>query len=138
MSSIGSNQPRRPEQREERAAGDGEVEVVHRRAHLLRAAQEGIAFAFKYGMNIMKETGIELKLIRAGNANLFLSPIFRETLATITGVQIELYDTDGALGAARGAAVGAGFYASFKDAFVDFKVLAAPLQTLRQFSALRE
>ena len=96
---------------------------IHSKAHLLRAAQEGIAFAFKYGMNIMKETGIDLKLIRAGNANLFLSPIFRETLATITGVQIELYDTDGALGAARGAAVGAGFYASFKDAFVDLKVL---------------
>lgn len=96
---------------------------IHSKAHLLRAAQEGIAFAFKYGMNIMKETGIDLKLIRAGNANLFLSPVFRETLATITGVQIELYDTDGALGAARGAAVGAGFYASFKDAFVDLKVL---------------
>ena len=93
------------------------------KADLLRAAQEGIAFAFKYGMNIMKETGIDLKVIRAGKANLFLSPIFRDTLATITGVQIELYDTDGALGAARGAAVGAGFYASFKDAFVDLKVL---------------
>jgi xylulokinase len=93
------------------------------KAHLLRAAQEGIAFAFKYGMNIMKETGIDLKLIRAGNANMFLSPVFRETLATITGVQIELYDTDGALGAARGAAVGAGFYSSYEEAFADLKVL---------------
>jgi xylulokinase len=93
------------------------------KAHLLRAAQEGIAFAFKYGMNIMKETGIDLKLIRAGNANMFLSPVFRETLATITGVQIELYDTDGALGAARGAAVGAGFYSSYEEAFADLKVM---------------
>jgi len=93
------------------------------KAHLLRAAQEGIAFAFKYGMSIMKETGIDLKLIRAGNANMFLSPIFRETLATITGVKIELYDTDGALGAARGAAVGAGLYASFEEAFAGLKVL---------------
>ena len=108
------------------------------KAHLLRAAQEGIAFAFKYGMNIMKETGIDLKLIRAGNANLFLSPIFRETLATITGVQIELYDTDGALGAARGAAVGAGFYTSFKEAFVDLKVLEKVEPDLKNASPLQE
>jgi xylulokinase len=93
------------------------------KAHLLRAAQEGIAFAFKYGMKAMEETGIDLKVIRAGKANLFLSPIFRETLATITGVRIELYDTDGALGAARGAAVGAGLYASFEEAFKELKVL---------------
>ena len=93
------------------------------KAHLLRAAQEGIAFAFKYGMKAMEETGIDLKVIRAGKANLFLSPIFRETLATITGVRIELYDTDGALGAARGAAVGAGLYSSFEEAFKELKVL---------------
>lgn len=93
------------------------------KTHLLRAAQEGIAFAFKYGMKAMEETGIDLKVIRAGKANLFLSPIFRETLATITGVRIELYDTDGALGAARGAAVGAGLYASFEEAFKELKVL---------------
>lgn len=108
------------------------------KAHLLRAAQEGIAFAFKYGMSSMKETGIDLKLIRAGKANLFLSPIFRETLATITGVQIELYDTDGALGAARGAAVGAGFYTSFKDAFVDLSVLEKVEPDLKNAAPLQE
>jgi xylulokinase len=89
----------------------------HTRAHLLRAAQEGIAFSFKYGVDIMKEMGMNIQVIRAGHANMFLSPVFRQTVANITGATIELYDTDGAQGAARGAAVGAGLFASFKDAF---------------------
>lgn len=89
----------------------------HSTPHILRAAQEGIAFAFKYGMDIMAESGIELKVIRAGEANLFLSPIFRETLATICDARIELYNTDGSLGAARGAALGAGYYTSASEAF---------------------
>jgi xylulokinase len=90
----------------------------HSRAHLLRASQEGIAFAFKYGMDVMKEMGMDIRMIRAGQANMFLSPIFRDTLANCTGATIELYETDGAQGAARGAAVGAGLYATFRDAFL--------------------
>jgi len=90
----------------------------HSRAHLLRAAQEGIAFAFKYGMDVMKEMGMDIRMIRAGQTNMFLSPIFRDTLANCTGATIELYETDGAQGAARGAAIGAGLYASFRDAFI--------------------
>jgi len=90
----------------------------HSRAHVLRAAQEGIAFAFKYGMDVMKEMGMDIRMIRAGQTNMFLSPIFRDTLANCTGVGIELYETDGAQGAARGAAVGAGLYATFREAFV--------------------
>jgi xylulokinase len=89
----------------------------HTRSHVLRAAQEGIAFSFKYGVDIMKEMGMNIQVIRAGHANMFLSPVFRQTLANITGATIELYDTDGAQGAARGAAVGAGLFASFQDAF---------------------
>jgi len=89
----------------------------HSRSHVLRAAQEGVAFSFKYGVDIMKEMGLNIQVIRAGHANMFLSPVFRQTLANITGATIELYDTDGAQGAARGAAVGAGLFASFKDAF---------------------
>jgi xylulokinase len=89
----------------------------HSRAHLLRAAQEGIAFSFKYGMDIMKEMGMDIRVIRAGYTNMFLSPIFRQTLATSTGATIELYETDGAQGAARGAAVGAGIFTSFPEAF---------------------
>ena len=71
---------------------------LHDRAHLIRAGQEGIAFAFHYGMEIMKNTGIDPSVIRAGNANMFLSPVFRDTLAGITGATIELYNTDGAAG----------------------------------------
>ncbi len=95
----------------------------HHQGHLFRAAQEGIVFSFKYGMDILKGIGIEAKVIRAGKANMFLSPIFRETLANISGVSIELYNTDGAAGAARGAGVGSGYYASFKEAFSGLKKL---------------
>ena len=90
---------------------------IHSMAHLFRAAQEGIVFSFKYGMDIMKNIGIDAKVIRAGKANMFLSPVFRETLAGVTGATIELYNTDGSVGAARGAGIGSGYYASAKEAF---------------------
>jgi xylulokinase len=89
----------------------------HANAHLFRAAQEGIAFSFRYGFDIMKETGIDPKIIRAGKANMFLSKVFRETLSTITGAIIHLYNTDGSIGAARGAGIGCGYYKSEKEAF---------------------
>jgi len=91
----------------------------HTRAHILRAAHEGIAFAFAYGMEIMNQMGMKTETIRAGYGNLFLSPIFRETLASITGAHILLLDTDGSQGAARGAGIGAGLYPQPKDAFRD-------------------
>ncbi|PIF05616.1 MAG: carbohydrate kinase [Draconibacterium sp.] len=90
---------------------------VHHKGHLLRAAQEGIVFSFKYGMDVMQNLGIDTKMIRAGKSNMFLSPLFRETLAGITGATIELYNTDGSIGAARGAGLGTGYYKSFDEAF---------------------
>jgi xylulokinase len=93
----------------------------HGLAHVLRAGQEGIAFAFRYGIDIMKAMGLDLKVIRAGHANMFLSPVFRQTLANITGAAIELYDTDGAQGAARGAALGAGIFTSPREAFASLQ-----------------
>jgi len=93
----------------------------HSNSHMARAAQEGIVFALHYGMEIMKQTGTKPSVIRAGHANMFLSPVFRETLAGVTGATIELYNTDGAQGAAKGAGVGAGYYKSFKDAFAGLK-----------------
>ncbi len=84
---------------------------------LARAAQEGVAFSFQYGMGIMQATGMNTKVIRAGYANMFLSPIFRTTLATVADAVIELYDTDGSVGAATGAALGCGFFASAEEAF---------------------
>jgi xylulokinase len=95
----------------------------HNKGHLLRAAQEGIVFSLKYGMDIMKNIGINASVIRAGKANMFLSPIFRDTLAGISGATIELYNTDGSVGAARGAGVGSGYYKSFNEAFTNLKKL---------------
>ncbi|MDR0750318.1 MAG: carbohydrate kinase [Tannerellaceae bacterium] len=94
---------------------------IHNQKHLVRAAQEGIVFSFKYGMDIMDEMGIPVDIIRAGNANMFLSPVFRGTLAGVTGAVIELYDTNGAVGAAKGAGIGAGIYQSPREAFQSLK-----------------
>ncbi len=95
----------------------------HTTAHILRAAQEGIAYSFRYGIDIMRGMGLKPDVIRAGKANLFLSPLFRRTLATLTGARIELFNTDGALGAARGAALGAGYYRSREEAFASLRRL---------------
>ena len=95
----------------------------HTTNHFIRATHEGIAFAFHYGMEIMKYIGIQPSIIRAGKANMFLSPIFRQTLASISGATIELYNTDGSVGAARGAGIGIGFYKTVDDAFVNLKKL---------------
>ncbi|MBR4265878.1 MAG: carbohydrate kinase [Bacteroidales bacterium] len=94
---------------------------IHKAAHMYRAGQEGIAFSFKYGMDIMKGIGIHSKVIRAGKANMFFSPVFRNTLATTTGTAIELFNTDGSIGAARGAGIGAGIYKSAEEAFSNLK-----------------
>lgn len=90
---------------------------IHTKAHLLRAAQEGIVFSFKYGMEIMEQMGMHITTIHAGHANMFLNPMFRTTLAGITGATIERYDTDGSVGAAKGAGIGAGIYATPAEAF---------------------
>ena len=94
---------------------------IHTKAHLLRAAQEGIVFALKYGLEIMENIGIKPSIIRAGHSNMFLSEIFRNTLSGITGAAIELYDTDGSVGAARGAGVGSKLYKSYEEAFSNLK-----------------
>jgi xylulokinase len=89
----------------------------HSIPHLLRGGQEGIVFALNYGLRIMKGMGQNTRTIRAGHANMFLSPLFREAFATVTGARVELFDTNGAQGAARGAGVGVGLYHSAKEAF---------------------
>ncbi len=95
----------------------------HTTAHILRATQEGIAFSFRYGIDLMRELGLKPDVIRAGKANLFLSPLFRQTLSTLTGARIELFNTDGSLGAARGGALGAGLYKSREEAFRSLQCL---------------
>lgn len=96
----------------------------HNRAHIVRASQEGIVFSFCYGMEIMQEMGMDIKKIHAGKANMFLSPIFRDTLAGVSGATIELYETDGSAGAAKGAGIGAGIYKDHDEAFSTLKKLA--------------
>jgi xylulokinase len=90
---------------------------IHSRNHMLRAAQEGIVFALHYGMDIMRSMGVPMQTVRAGNANMFLSPVFREAFVNTSNVTLELYNTDAAQGAARGAGIGAGVYASAAEAF---------------------
>lgn len=97
---------------------------THNQAHLLRAAQEGIVFSFKYGIEVMEQMGMEVSTIHAGHANMFLSPLFRQTLANVTGATIELHDTDGSVGAAKGAGIGADIYKNQDEAFASLKKLA--------------
>ncbi|KAA6349949.1 Xylulose kinase [termite gut metagenome] len=96
---------------------------THSKQHLVRAAQEGIVFSFKYGIDIMEQMGIPVRVIHAGHANMFLSPIFRDTLAGVTGAVIELYNTDGSVGAAKGAGIGAGIYKDNNEAFATLERL---------------
>ena len=95
----------------------------HNRAHIVRAAQEGIVFSFCYGMEIMQQMGMDIKKVHAGKANMFLSPLFRDTLAGVSGATIELYDTDGAAGAAKGAGIGCGYFKDHNEAFASLKKL---------------
>jgi len=96
---------------------------IHNRNHIIRAAQEGIVFSFYYGMEIMKQIGLEIKRIHAGHANMFLSPVFRATLASVSGASIDLIDTDGAMGAAKGAGIGVGIYKDNNEAFGTLKTI---------------
>ena len=96
----------------------------HSKAHLMRAAQEGIVFSFCYGMEIMQQMGMNIEKIHAGKANMFLSDIFRNTLAGVSGATIELYETDGSVGAAKGAGIGCGLYKDSNEAFATLKKLA--------------
>ena len=96
---------------------------IHHRCHLVRAAQEGIVFSFRYGIDVMKDMGMKVNRIHAGRANMFLSPLVRNTLAGVTGATIELYETDGSVGAAKGAGIGAGIYKDNREAFASLERL---------------
>jgi xylulokinase len=92
----------------------------HSIAHLYRAGQEGIAFAFRYGLEIMMDNGIQPSVIRAGHTNMFLSDVFVEAFVNTTGVPVELYEIDGSAGAALGAGIGANTF-SMTEAFENLK-----------------
>jgi xylulokinase len=99
----------------------------HRRAHLMRAAVEGIAFSLNYGLQVMRKMGMKIETIRAGNTNMFQSPVFGEAFTNTTGTTVELYDTNGAFGAAIGAGLEAGIFKDRNETF----------QSLRQMNVLR-
>lgn len=115
----------------ERILGNREVNAAffglnfnrHTQAHLFRAAQEGVVFALRYGFDVLKSMGLATSVIRAGHANMFLSPLFRDAFVNTIGAPLQLYSTDGATGAAIGAGVGIGIFASMRDAFRGLTVL---------------
>ena len=120
---FGNGAERVLENREVNCAIHGVNFNKHNRAHIVRAAQEGIVFSFCYGMEIMEKMGMDIHKIHAGHANMFLSPLFCNTLASVSGATIELYDTDGAAGAAKGAGIGCGLYKDHDEAFASLKQL---------------
>lgn len=111
---------------------------IHDKKDILRAAQEGIVFSYQYGMEVMKDMGMDIRLIRAGYANMFLSPLFSQTLASISGTTIELFNTDGSAGAAKGAGMGLGIYASNDEAFASLKKLSVVAPEANKASQYKE
>jgi xylulokinase len=111
----------------------------HTAAHIYRAAQEGIAFAFRYGLDIMRENKLEPSVIKAGQANLFLSPVFTHAFVNATGVPVAIYNVEGSVGAALGAGIGAGIYKELKDAFANTKPIQRIEPTeIKLYNALYE
>jgi xylulokinase len=120
---FGNGAERILENKEIGASVEGLNFNIHSQSHLFRAAQEGIVFSLGYGFDILRNMGLKTNVIRAGKANIFLSPLFREAFVNTIGATLELYDTDGAKGAALGAGKGAGIYNTFPDTFKGLKKL---------------
>ncbi|MFN2439276.1 MAG: xylulokinase [Chitinophagaceae bacterium] len=97
---------------------------IHGIAHMVRAVQEGIAFAFRYGLDIMRENGIDPTIISAGKTNLFLSEVFTQSFVNSTNVEVKFYEGDGSFGAAVGAGLGAGIYKNAATALSDRKPIS--------------
>lgn len=96
---------------------------IHSKADIARAAQEGIVFSLNYGVEIMQQMGLQINTVRAGYANMFLSDLFADVFANTTGAVVELYNTDGAAGAARAAGVGAGIYQDAKESYTGMELI---------------
>ena len=96
---------------------------LHTDAHLYRATQEGISFAFRYGLDIMRENGLHPTVVKAGKANMFLSKVFAASFANSTGLVTNLYNTDGSIGAALGAGLGAGIFKNTEEAMANIQCI---------------
>jgi xylulokinase len=106
---------------------------LHGREHIFRAVQEGIACAFRYGLDIMRENGMNPTVIRAGKANLFLSDLFTQAFVNVTGVPVQLYQNDGSIGAALGGGIGAGIFKTPEEAFAQIKSLTTITPTTEAY-----
>ena len=95
----------------------------HNDSHIIRAVLEGISFSLCYGIEYLREIGLKVDIIKVGNSNLFKSKLFREIFVNISNANLHLYDTNGAMGAARGAALGNGDYKNESEAFSDLKLI---------------
>ena len=113
---------------------------LHKKEHFFRAALEGIAFSFVYGIDILKNDGVDLSVIRAGNDNLFRSEIFSNTIATLVGANINIIDTTGAVGAARAAGISAGAFKTLDEAFSDNEQIMTyyPLKDKKNYAEIYE
>jgi len=112
---------------------------IHTAAHMVRAAQEGIAFSFRYGLDIMRENGISPEVVRAGKANLFLRDVFTQSFSNVNNVAVEFYEGDGSFGAAVGAGIGAGIYKNAETALQNRKPVAVVKPTaMKQYEELYE
>jgi len=97
---------------------------IHLNSHIIRAALEGIAFTLTYGIELLRDFGVDIQTVRVGNANLFLSKVFRESFVNSSNIKLQLFDTNGAEGAARGAALGCKFFDNEKDAFNSLEMIS--------------
>lgn len=124
---FGNGAERMLDNREVGASVHGLNLVRHETSHLCRAVQEGIVFALGYGFEALKDLGVRPQVIRAGRANMFQSEVFCKTFARVTGTELQLFETDGAQGAARGAGVGVGHYRDMTEAFRNLRCVKSYL-----------
>ena len=106
---------------------------IHSNSHIIRSVLEGIAFSLTYGIELLRKFGVDVNTVRVGNANLFLSKVFREAFASSSNLKLQIYDTNGSEGAARGAALGYGFYKNEKEAFEQLKMISEVNPTKKDF-----
>lgn len=120
---FGNGAERVLENKEPGASMEGLHFNRHHVGHILRAAQEGIVFALQYGIEVMQQMGLDVSRVRAGHANMFLSDVFATAFTNTAGCALELYNTDGAVGAARAAGLGAGIFSTPAACFSGMEVV---------------
>ena len=69
---------------------------------------------------------------------MFLSDLFTEVFVNATNIPVEMYDSDGSVGAAVGAGIGAGIYSSTQQAFQLFRMMRRidPSEQVTQYETL--